>query len=152
MLPCFHANILREKSTPNERCSVPRIPPERDRDILGKRENRSAGVRTLFPAKIILLNNSSQHKFVWDAKCTGRRGRSSSSWEPVVAWHRTCGKKMMNDDEDPIFETIADDNLLTVNHNDMPIYIQFLKYTLTMGHFVIVSSPRRNSFVGQIIR
>ena len=50
------------------------------------------------------------------------------------------------------FVAALDEESLSVCHGDMPIYIPFLRSTLSMGHFVIISSGGGNSYVGQIAK
>jgi hypothetical protein len=60
---------------------------------------------------------------------------------------------MSRDDHDDIiqFMDVDDEALLTPNHDEMPIYIPTMKCTLSIGHFIILSTSTAPTVIGQIV-
>ncbi len=49
------------------------------------------------------------------------------------------------------FIEVVDERLLIPNHREMPIYVPYLKTTLTMGHFIVVHKSGGDPLIGQVL-
>jgi len=62
-----------------------------------------------------------------------------------------CSEQMKGNDLNILFVDLYNENLLNPNHNKMPIYIPTLKNSLSIGHFITVSTANGQTFVWQLI-
>jgi len=57
----------------------------------------------------------------------------------------------MNDNDDIVYTMVLDEAGLQCRYDNVPIYIPSLRTSITVGHFVVVSSCPGRSLVSQII-
>jgi hypothetical protein len=57
----------------------------------------------------------------------------------------------MNDNNDIVYTMVLDEAGLQCRYDNVPIYIPSLRTSITVGHFVVVSSCPGRLFVAQII-